>query len=318
MRLLVVGPGALGLVFAARLAHAEHDVRLRGRAGTRPPGPHAAIRIEGTDPVTADVPWDTASPGAPDREAALVAVKSYDLESACRDLRGFPPRPILLIQNGLGIEAAAARGLDGTGDARPAVAGLVRAIVSIPSTWLGPGRARQAGRGEVVLPIDGPSGTSAADLWAGALGSAGLAVRRSASFDRELWRKLIVNASINPVTADHGIPNGRIAEDPWRGQALALLAEACAVAEAEGQRIAPDEAERDLFAVVRATAENRSSMLQDLDRGRPTEIDAISGELLRRGERAGLSLPNTRRAFERIRGRALAHRPPGRRAPSQA
>ncbi|HEV2449080.1 MAG TPA: 2-dehydropantoate 2-reductase, partial [Thermoplasmata archaeon] len=177
---------------------------------------------------------------------------------------------------------------------------------------LGPGSIRQAGTGEIVLGRPTPAAeATAAEQFEALFTSAGFTVRRVVDFEREVWRKLLVNAAINPVSADHGVPNGRLADEPWRGQAEALLLEALEVSRAEGFEFSEGEAEAELWKVVRATAANRSSMLQDLRRGRPTEIDAISGELLRRGKSHGLTLPATERAFERIERRTRARTPAG-------
>ena len=304
MRLLIVGPGALGTVLCVRLAQAGHAVTVLGRPGT-PAGAYPdRFRVEGTDPSEAAVTIHRAGEPIDGFDAVGIAVKSYDLERCVTALEGLDPVPTLLIQNGLGIERVAERGLRAAGIGGWAEQ-LVRTVVSLPATWVSPGVARQAGHGEFLLPR--PSGGArdrAVERWSGLLASAGLVVREPEDFDREIWRKLLVNAAINPVTADHGIPNGRLAEDPWRGQALALLHEARSVAALEGQSFDAAEAERDMFSVVRATASNRSSMLQDLDRGRRTEVEAILGELLRRGEARGLQLPQTRRAVDRLRRRA--------------
>ena len=115
-----------------------------------------------------------------------------------------------------------------------------------------------------------------------------------------------MNAAVNPVTADHGVENGELSKDPLRGQALALLEEARRSAESAEFPFSPEETEREFFRVVRGSARNRSSMLQDLDAGRSTEIDAISGEILRVGVSHGLDLPNTRRIIERIRSKTPA------------
>lgn len=234
--------------------------------------------------------------GSFDAEAALISVKTFDLPAAADAVaRGLPnPVPALLPQNGLGVRELAVDGLVRGGWRDPPI---VRAIHSVPATWVAPGVVRQAGEGEFVFPADaGP----ATERWVSLVGSMGFALRRSDDFDGEVWRKVLVNAAINPVTADHGIPNGQLRQDPWRGQALALLEEARAVAAAEGHDIPRAVAEADLWRVVGATAENRSSMLQDLDHGRPTEVDAICGAILRAGARHGLSLPATQRAWDRI------------------
>jgi 2-dehydropantoate 2-reductase len=312
---LVFGAGAIGSLFGARLAQAGHRVTLVAR-----PGHVAAIRargleIDGTRPAHVPVvAIERLEPGV-SADRAILAVKTFDLADGARALaRGLPtPVATLLPQNGLDIESVAAAALDEAGWTDPA-RWMVRTVHSVPATWLGPGRVRQAGEGEILLPrpTDPPHG--ATEAWASLLGDMGYPVRRVESIDREVWRKVILNAAINPVTADHGIPNGRLRQDPWRGQALGLLAEAAEVAAAEQVPFDPAELERDLWRVVGATATNRSSMLQDLDRGRPTEIDAISGRLLVRGRAHGLALPLTARAVERLRAR-VRERSPGTRPP---
>ena len=106
------------------------------------------------------------------------------------------------------------------------------------------------------------------------------------------------------MTALHGVPNGRLLEEPYRTESRVLLREALATARAFGHSFREREVVADLDRVLKATAENRSSMLQDFDRGRRTEIQAISGEILRRGVSKGLELPATRRVVEQIRARS--------------
>jgi len=93
---------------------------------------------------------------------------------------------------------------------------------------------------------------------------------------------------------------------PAREEARRLLAEAVAVAQAEGVPLPIDTALADLKRVVEATAENRSSMPQDVERGRPTELDAISAEILRRGRSHGVAVPATAAAV----GAAVLHQVP--------
>lgn len=256
--------------------------------------------MEGTDPgvVHFDAQERLGSTEPPD--GILVTVKTFDVTTALTSIAAAYPQipPVLLPQNGLGIEDRARDALEAAGRSR---APLVRAIASIPATLLGPGRIRAAGAGEVLVAAHPAPAVEAATRWfAELLRSGGIPVREVEELRREEWRKLLVNAAINPVTADHGILNGRLAEDPWRSQALHLLREARDAAGLDGVVFDESEVERDLFRVVRGTADNRSSMLQDLERGRPTEIEAISGAVLRVAWKHGIDLPATRRAVDRI------------------
>jgi 2-dehydropantoate 2-reductase len=249
-----------------------------------------------------------ASTLPPQTEADLVLVttKTFDLERAVTDLaHALPPRPVLFLQNGLGILPLARNVLRSGGWADPAPY-AVRGVNSIPATWVGPGEVRETGTGEILLPVPSEAGPAAgaAHLFRMLFDGTGVPVEAVPEFEREVWRKALVNAAINPVTAARGIPNGQLLEEPMRTEALRLLGEALAVARAAGFGFTSEEVTRDFERVVRATASNRSSMLQDLDRGRPTEIDAISGEILREAAKYGLELPATQAIVAEISARS--------------
>ncbi|MCI4350528.1 MAG: 2-dehydropantoate 2-reductase [Thermoplasmata archaeon] len=306
MRVIVVGAGAVGSLFGARLSGAGHDVLLVARPA------HAAairahgLRLESQPPATYRVAVVERLPNHTEADAILLAVKSYSIATAAREIAEAirPPVPVLALQNGLGIEAHVAASLS-AGGWHDAGRYVVRGINSVPAMLIEPGVVRPTGEGAILLGTsEGGARPRTVAMFSSLLASAGLATRPAEDLAKEEWRKVLINAAINPVTADHGIPNGQLARDPWRRQVLDLLGEAIEVSRAEGVELSPAEVERDLWKVVRQTAENRSSMLQDLDRGRRTEIDAISGAVLALGERHGLSLPATRRIVDRIRRRS--------------
>jgi 2-dehydropantoate 2-reductase len=305
VRIVVFGAGAIGGLFGALLARAHHEVLLVARAPEVVAIRLHGLRLEGAVDAVVEVPAVEELTDGMEVEAVIVTVKAHDLAPAGTEIgrRLRPLPPLLVVQNGLEVELELIRGLE-AGGAEVLPGAVTRAVLSVPATRIGPGHLRQAGEGEVLLDTpDVPGARRSVEMFRELLRSAGLSVRQVPEIGREVWRKLIVNAAINPVTADHGVPNGHLARDPWRRQAEELLREARSVATAEGFVFGDDELEADLWRVVRATAANRSSMLQDLERGRRTEIEAISGELLRRGARHGLELPATRRAYDRIRAR---------------
>lgn len=310
MNVLVYGAGAVGSLFAARLAAAGHAVTIVGRASHVAAIRASGLEVQGVRPGRFSFSALEKLEAGASFDAVLLGVKTFDLQRAAHAVARSlgSPVPTLVPQNGLDVETHALRGLS-EGGWTGAGATLVRCVHSIPATLVGPGVVRQAGDGEVLLPAAAAPPVPAVETWAALLGTMGYPLRRLTDFLREVWRKAILNAAINPVTADHRVLNGQLRDDPWRGQALELLREARMVAEAEGIRFAADELEADLWRVVQATATNRSSMLQDVERGRPTEVEEISGQLLVLGERHRLDLPATRRAVARIRSRsARRHR----------
>jgi 2-dehydropantoate 2-reductase len=305
VRVVVFAAGAIGSLLGASLAHAGHTVLLVGR-----PDHVAAIRAEGlriTGSLVETVELRAESSVPPDfaPEAILLTAKTFDLPGAA-SLLGIEvpdPVPTLLPQNGLGVEETVLTAFSASGWMHPE-RWLVRAVNTVPATLVGPGAVRAAGQGEIVLGRARAPAAEATRTLLRLLRSTEIPVRTVEHLERELWRKAILNAAINPVTALHGVPNGRLLEEPYRTESTALLDEALATARAVGMEFREKEVRADFERVVRATAENRSSMLQDLDRGRRTEIQAISGEILREGTAKGLELPATRRVVDAIRARS--------------
>jgi 2-dehydropantoate 2-reductase len=309
VKILVVGGGAVGSLFGARLTGSGNQVEIVGRPLQVEAIRAQGLTVEGTSPGTfrPTALRDLAEATTPD--LVLLAVKTFDLTSATDALgeRFKDPLPIVLPQNGLHVEGPVAESLAALGWMRPDRF-MVRAVNSVPATLVSPGVVRQAGDGELVLrdpAIPGPATASTA-LARDTFRSAGVPLRLVADLERELWRKALVNAAINPVTALHRVPNGRLLDPPYRDEARRLLREAQRAARVAGFVFEDHEADGDFERVVRSTAQNRSSMLQDVEHGRPTEVDAISGEIVRVARSAGLELSETSAVVDRLR----ALRPP--------
>jgi len=189
---------------------------------------------------------------------------------------------VVTLQNGIGNrEILAAR----LGEER-----VGQGVTALGATLLEPGRVVHAGQGATVFGTD-PDGAGAAALAALFL-SCGLPAELSDDLDALVWGKLVVNAGINALTALLRVPNGALAVVP---QARALVeqavAEALAVAAARGVRLPDADPLAHVLAVAQATGANRSSMLQDVLRGSPTEIATINGAVVREGARLGVPTP---------------------------
>lgn len=306
MRVLVVGGGAIGGFWSARLYRAGHRVLVWGR----PPLVEAVRQrggfwVGGEGPIPVPVAGSIPSEEGP-FDVILFATKTFDLAAAVRAaLPWVKDAALALPQNGLGIREEVASLLRSEG-AKVEPSRLVRVVHSVPATLVTPGVVEPGGTGEILV-TEGPG---AADRVAELLAGVGAPVRRVADIARAEWSKALVNAAINPVTAEAGEPNGVLEKPPWRGRAITLLREAVLAAGLAGHRFSVRAAERSLWRVVRATAANQSSMLQDILRGRPTEIDAISGRILAVGQAHEVDLPATERALLRIRELCARRAPP--------
>ena len=220
-------------------------------------------------------------------DVAIVAVKAHQTRTAARDL----PRLLaagglaLTLQNGLGnLEIISAQ----VGPER-----LLAGVALLGVTRQAEGDIVLAGRGAIIIGVPAGSQASKAELSrvVEALRRAGLECRETADVEAVLWEKLLINVGINPLTALLRVPNGALPELPeaWT-LAVAAAAEALAVARAAGLDLAVNPEAR-LRQVCNATAANRSSMLQDILAGRPTEIDALNGQVAARGRALGVATP---------------------------
>jgi 2-dehydropantoate 2-reductase len=296
LRIGIVGAGAIGLTLGASLAR-THDVVVLARR----PAVAALLERDGIGIFTGDelryVPVRaTTDPHAfADRDAVLVAVKSYATADALRPLRGvLAPRALIAsVQNGIDNVAAAREVLPG---ARVVAGSTMQGAIAE-----GDGCVRPINRGVTLFGRSDRDGPASEDL-AQAFATAGLQARVVDDVEALLWNKLVMNAAINPVGALTGRSNGEVVSDPDLAPlARALASEAALVATAEG--VALGEPWEGIEAAARATAANRNSMLQDLDAGRPTEIDAISGAIVRRARAGAIAVPLTETMLRLVRAR---------------
>lgn len=296
-RVAVLGLGAMGCLFGSRLAgHARvtlvgswpaqlRQLRRRGLEVEEADGRVTHHRLEATD--------DAAAAGP--AELVLVLVKSHATGRAAERAREIlaPEGLVLTLQNGLGNREVLAEALG------PEAVAL--GVTVQGATVEAPGRIRHAGIGATQLARRRPEDRELEEV--GKLfRRAGFETLLVDEADELLWSKLAVNAAINPLTALMGVPNGVLeAEAGARALLLRAALEVAAVAAAQGTEIAqaPERARE----VCRATAQNRSSMLQDLARGGRTEVDVVSGAVARFGREYDVPAPVNEALWRLVRER---------------
>ena len=220
-------------------------------------------------------------------DVAVVCVKSHGTAWAADVARRIvaPDGMAITIQNGLGGH-----------EALVAAVGLERAAVGV--IYVGArlderGDLHTTGAGRVELGRPKAAGPRRAfDALAAALRQGGMTVAAKDDPWPSVWRKLVTNAAVNPTSALFGYTNAELFGDAAAARvADGLATEVARVATAAGVTIAEVEARTWWREMAQLTGANRSSMLQDVQAGRPTEVDAICGAVYREGERRGIAAP---------------------------
>jgi 2-dehydropantoate 2-reductase len=293
MRIAVFGAGALGSLYGGLLSE-DHDVTLVGRQEHVDAVNRSGLRISGLREGVYRLKARTSSEGLGIQDLVLVTVKAYDTRTAAREVEAMVGEgtAVVSLQNGLGNYEVLGKAFG------------LRVIMGVPFmgvTFSHPGHVCLAGLGETVL--GSPSGQHGLAIRVSeTLSAVGLSTRVSANIGPEIWIKAIVNASINPITALVRRENGCICQQrELRELSRAVCQECTKAAEANGIALGRVDPFEKVVEVVRMTARNRSSMLQDVERGRRTEIDAINGALAEAGESRGLSMPVNRALWSLVR-----------------
>lgn len=291
-RIVVLGCGAMGSVIGGVLAGAGHAVRgvTRGlahaeaiaRDGLRMIGPEGERRVA--------LEMSASAGGDPARDLAdliLIATKAPEAAEAARAAVGLlaPGGVVLSIQNGLGAaeEIASVVGPD-----RLAV-GIAAAFgASIPA----PGTVRFANLGAVQFGGHGAMDPAALARLAEVLTGAGLVARQVEDVRAMQWEKLICNAAYSGPCAITGLTVGAVMDSPILAPlSQAAAVEAWDVARAAGVALAVDDPVAHVLAFGRRVHAARPSVLQDIERGRPSEIGYINGAVVREAARLGLRAP---------------------------
>jgi 2-dehydropantoate 2-reductase len=288
---LIVGTGALATLFAARLATAGISVTVLGtwpeglavlgEKGVRVDGNERAFHIQATDN-----PAECKG-----MHFALVLVKAWQTERAAHQLSTCLAEDgvALTLQNGLGNDTILAGTLG-----LPRVA---RGVTTLGATLIEPGLVCLGGEGPVSLESH-PRLSPLEKM----IHQAGFDVNMVENVQSLVWGKLVVSSAINPLTALLRVKNGQLLESPPARALMGELArETAAVAKTLGVALPFPGPERAAEEVAQRTAENQSSMLQDVLRGAPTEIDAINGAVVRLAEENNLQVPVNRTVWSLVR-----------------
>jgi len=291
MKIVIVGSGAMGCLFAYFLSKTEEEVWLLDKHQDRVDKiSKDGLIIEGISGDHRVCVKQTTDPGdIGNADIIIICVKAYDTEKVCQGVQPLIGEDtcLLTLQNGSGNVETISR-----------IVGkkkVVGGTTAHGATVLGLGHIRHAGRGETI--IGEPSGETSnrikriSDLF----NTAGIDTHITDNLTGLIWSKLLINVGINALTALLRLMNGELVQYSLAREVLRVsVEEAVSVVKAKGIELTYENPIGKVEDICRATAMNVSSMLQDVLRAKKTEIDYINGSIVDEGERLGISVPVNR------------------------
>lgn len=283
----------MGLFLAARLYRAGRAIGLLDYRPERAQRLHEIILRAGHQSHHATITTDTNPAIVATYPYILICVKAHATPHVAQALTPHVRSDacVLTLQNGLGNKEALA--------CLPCINNLRIGITSYGAYLEDEKTVRSTGGGKILI---GSSQHDTVGLsWQDMFHRAHLQVELVNNVDAMLWKKLILNAALNPVTALFGLRNGELLTHPAAWQtSMAILQESVVVARSLGLNMNDDELQQELLNICQATRENRSSMLVDIQAGRTTEIEAINGAIIRAAAKNNLSTPHNKTIMEAV------------------
>jgi 2-dehydropantoate 2-reductase len=298
-RVCVAGAGVIGSLFAGYLARVADVTVLTRREEHANALNEGGLRVSGRGDFTSRVTAATSPEALPEPDLVIVASKGGDVESLAARLAGhWPGATLMTVQNGIGADEIVARHgawplltavtfMSGTRHADTHVE-----YVLDTATWIGPSRGTTVEDARAVAAL---------------IDSSGLKAEAFDDLRPAQWSKLIFNATVNTVAAVTGLrhdPHFAALDEPSDLGLLVrnLMDEGKAVAAAAGVTLDEDPWEMNVLATQRGHR-HAPSMLEDVQAGRPTEVDMITGSLVREAHRLGVPVPLHEAMYILIKGK---------------
>ncbi len=298
-RICVAGAGTIGSLLAAHLARVADVAVLTRRPEHARVLNERGLRVSGRADFTARVRASTDPEELGPADLVVIACKGGDLEPLSEELAGrFAGATLMTVQNGLGAEdVVAVRGSWPILSAVTFMSGTRHAddhveYVLDTATWIGPYRGTTEADAEAVAEL---------------IRSAGLKAEAFPDLRPAQWSKLIFNATVNTVAALTGLRHDfHFAEGELGSLVHALMDEGKAVATAARVELREDPWEMNVHATQRGHA-HYPSMLEDVTARRPTEIELITGSLVRAAERVGVPVPLHTALYELVKAKEAGY-----------
>lgn len=288
MKTAIVGPGAMGSLFAYYLTSAGEELWLIDHRPARAEKiKKDGIKIEGISGEHHFKPQITADPEeVGEAELIIICVKAYDTEAAIKRIAPLIGKTttVLSVQNGKGnLEIIA----EVVGEGQ-----VIGGTTAQGATVLGEGHIRHAGLGETIIGCPAEAASKRLEAVADLFNRSGFEASTTDDLEGLIWSKLLINVGINALTALTRLKNGQLLDHPGTRKLMAeAVSEGVKVMETKGIHLSYPDAVDKVESVARATAANISSMLQDVLKKRRTEVDYINGVIVSEGHKLRINTP---------------------------
>jgi len=289
MKIVVLGAGAMGSLYGGHLAEGGSEVCLLDVWKEHVDAINRnGLTIEGDsgERVIKNIKATTNIADIGKADLVLVFVKSTITDKAiANNIDIFDENTVVLtLQNGLGNVEKISQSISEKN--------IIAGVTAHGATMLAPGKIRHAGIGATHIgELDG-SISQRIESIAMVMNASGLETTVSQNVLGLIWGKLLVNVGINALTAITKLKNGQLIENKETEELLEqAVQEAWSIVKTKGITLSYEDPIYHTKQVCKATAENRSSMLQDISNNRKTEIDMINGAIVREGEKLGIDIP---------------------------
>lgn len=287
VNILILGPGAIGSLWASKFQAAGHNVSLWSTSIE----PRLTLQLDQQPPQTFSN-RDTNS--VEQADLILITVKAWQVDAAVTPLMPHinPETILMLMHNGMGTAEAVVRKMPNN----PLVLATTTHGAYKPSKQ----QVLHTGIGQTQLGGFNSLGNKCAfleEVFTHALP----VTAWNNNIHHALWTKLAINCAINPLTAIHRVKNGQLAAQEHQLEVNELLDEIHLVLTAEQIPLSREQLSQTVNQVIEATAANHSSMQQDIFHRRPSEIDFITGYFLERAQHHGISTPKNHKLYQAIK-----------------
>jgi 2-dehydropantoate 2-reductase len=286
MKVLIIGSGAVGSYFGAKLAQAGAEVSVLARSDYAHVQEHG-IHIQSPDGDYHFQPRAVVRHGAELAEKpdyAMVCIKVVEGADRVAMLQGAvgPQTAIVLLSNGIGIEQEVAEAFPDNE--------IISALAFIGVTRTAPGQIHHQAYGNLAVGSFGGGISNKTQALAEAFQAAGVKCAANEDIATARWQKCVWNAAFNPVSVLTGLDTGQILASQ-ESFIRTLMQEVCAIAAADGHALPDSLVDKSIHSTLKMPP-YKTSMLVDYEAGRPLELEAILGNAVRAGQKAGVAAPH--------------------------